>query len=132
MGLALSDPLGVVAQGLPTLRRTNRAEDLKRLRELISSREVRMVVVGNPLHLSGDESPSSRRAAEFAELLRREVRCEVELWDERLTTAEADRVLRAAELSRGKRRKAIDRLAATLLLQSYLDAHRLPQVPAHG
>ena len=132
MGLAVSDLLGVVAQGLPTLRRTNRKEDLGRLSEIVASQEVVRVVIGNPLHLSGDASPSSARAAAFAEILRRELNCPVELWDERLTTAEADRVLRAAELSRGKRRKAIDRLAATLLLQSYLDAHRLPQVPAHG
>lgn len=132
MGLALSDPLGITAQGLPTLRRTNRREDLDRLRALVSSRDVIQVVIGNPVHLSGQASASSARAAAFAELLRRELGCQVELWDERLTTAEADRVLRSAELSRGKRRKAIDRLAATLLLQSYLDAHRSPQVPAHG
>ena len=132
MGLALSDPLGVTAQGLPTLRRKNRAEDLRRLRELVTSHEVRLIVVGNPLHLSGDASASSTRAAGFAELLRRELGCAVELWDERLTTVEADRVLRAADLSRAKRQKAVDRLAATLLLQSYLDAHRSSQVPAHG
>ena len=132
MGLAVSDPLGLVAQGLPTLRRTNRREDLERVCELVSRQEVVLVVVGNPVHLSGDASASSARSEAFAELLRRELACPVELWDERLTTAEAERVLRAAELSRGKRRKAIDRLAATLLLQSYLDAHRSPSVPAHG
>lgn len=132
IGLALSDPLGVVAQGLPTLRRKNREEDLRRLNELITTHEVRLVVVGNPLHLSGDASASSQRATQFAELLRRKLGCAVELWDERLTTVEADRILRAAEVSRPKRKKAIDRLAATLLLQSYLDAHRTPQVPAHG
>lgn len=132
MGLAVSDPLGVVAQGLPTLRRTNRREDLERVCALVSRQEVVLVIVGNPVHLSGDASASSVRSEAFAELLRRELECPVELWDERLTTAEAERVLRAAELSRGKRRKAIDRLAATLLLQSYLDAHRSPPVPAHG
>lgn len=132
MGLAVSDPLGIVAQGLPTLRRTNRAEDLRRLRELVASHEVCLIVVGNPLHLSGDPSVSSERSADFAALLARELNCAIELWDERLTTAEADRVLRAAEVGRHKRRQAIDRLAATLLLQSYLDAHRSPQVPVHG
>lgn len=132
MGLALSDPLGVTAQGLPTLRRKNRAEDLRRLRELVTSHDICRIVVGNPLHLSGDAGASSARAAEFAQRLRRELHCEVELWDERLTTVEADRVLRAAELSRAKRQKAVDRLAATLLLQSYLDARRSSQVPTHG
>jgi putative Holliday junction resolvase len=121
MGLAVSDTLGITAQGLPTLSRTRLDEDLRKIQELTEEYSTELVVVGNPLGHGGGETSMSRAAAEFAGKLRKRVNCPVDLWDERLTSVEANRALRATGLSLGKRRQAVDRVAATLLLQSYLD-----------
>ena len=121
VGLAVSDPLGMTAQGLPTLQRTRLADDLARLHSLVEEYSVELVLVGNPIGHSGAETAMSQRVAEFAEKLRRRLPCPVELRDERLTSVEANRTLREAGLSIGKRQRAVDRVAAVLLLQSYLD-----------
>ncbi|MGH9342312.1 MAG: Holliday junction resolvase RuvX [Terriglobia bacterium] len=121
LGVAVSDPLGVVALGLPTVERTNLAADLARIGELISEYRVSELVVGRPLSKSGEENDMSRRAADFASKLRERLGCPVKLWDERLTSAEANRMLRGAGLGIEKRRRAVDRWAATLSLQIYLD-----------
>ena len=121
MGLAVSDALGMTAQGLPTLERTRLADDLERLYSLVEEYSVGLVLVGNPIGHGGGETAMSKRAAEFAEKLRRRLPCPVELRDERLTSVEANRTLRESGLSIGKRQRAVDRVAAVLLLQSYLD-----------
>jgi putative Holliday junction resolvase len=121
MGLAVSDALGITAQGLPTLERTRLADDLERLRALVDEYSVERVLVGNPLGHRGGETGMSQRVAEFAEKLRQRLPCPVDLWDERLTSAEANRALRESGISIGKRQRAVDRVAAVLLLQSYLD-----------
>ncbi len=121
MGLAVSDGLGITAQGLSTLQRTRLDDDLKKIRQLTEEYATERVLVGNPLGHGGGETAMSRKAAEFAEKLRRRVACPVQLWDERLTSVEANRALRETGLTLGKRQKAVDRVAATLLLQSYLD-----------
>ena len=121
MGLAVSDALGMTAQGLPTLERTRIADDLERLRLLVEEYSVGKVLVGNPISHSGGETSMSQLASEFAEKLRKRVACPVEMHDERMTSIVANRTLREAGLSIGKRQRAVDRLAAVLLLQSYLD-----------
>ncbi len=121
MGLAVSDALGMTAQGLPTLERTRIADDLARLGSLVEEYSVELVLVGNPVGLSGGGTAMSQRVSEFVEKLRRRLPCPVELRDERLTSVEANRTLREAGLSIGKRQRAVDRVAAVLLLQSYLD-----------
>ena len=121
IGLAVSDALGITAQGLPTLERTNLADALQHIQQLAEEYSVELVLVGNPLSHHGTETTMSGHAASFAEKLRRRVACAVELADERLTSAEAGRVLRESGVSIEKRRGARDRMAATLLLQSYLD-----------
>jgi putative Holliday junction resolvase len=121
MGLAVSDALGMTAQGLPTLERTRLADDLERLRLLVEEYSVGRVLVGNPIGHSGAETAMSHKVAEFVDKLRRRLPCPVELRDERLTSVEANRTMREAGLSIGKRQRAVDRVAAVLLLQSYLD-----------
>src|SRR5207253_3440788 len=123
MGLAVSDALGITAQGLPTLERTRIADDVGRIRELIEEYSVARVVLGNPVGHSGNPTAMSGRVAEFAEKLRRRLGCPVELWDERLTSVEAGRMLRQSGMGTLKRKRAVDRVAATLLLQAYLDYH---------
>lgn len=121
IGLAVSDPLGLTAQGLPTLRRTNQRADLARLRELVEALGVSRVVVGHPLHLKGFASTRAREAERFADWLRAELEVPVDLFDERLTTMEAERHLRVLGRSAAQRKEEADRVAATLLLQAYLD-----------
>ncbi len=121
MGLAVSDALGITAQGLSTLERTRIADDLEQLRSIVEEYSVERVLIGNPIGHSGAETGMSQRVAEFAEKLRRRLSCPVELRDERLTTLEANRTLREAGMSIRKRQRAVDRLAAVLLLQGYLD-----------
>ena len=121
MGVAVSDALGITAQGLATLQRSRLEDDLQKIRELTEEYSTERVIVGNPRGHGGGETTMSRHAAEFAEKLRRRVNCPVDLWDERLTSVEANRALRETGLSLAKRQRAVDRVAATLLLQSYLD-----------
>ncbi len=121
LGLALSDALGITAQGLPTRERTRIDDDLEHILALVNDHAVGRVIVGNPIGHRGEETSMSRQVGAFVEKLRRRLNCPVELWDERLTTAEAQRMLRESGMGIEKRRRARDRVAATLLLSSYLD-----------
>ncbi|MGH9518675.1 MAG: Holliday junction resolvase RuvX [Terriglobales bacterium] len=122
IGVACSDGLGVTAQGLPTLERTNRQQDLAALAELGRARGAGLWLLGLPRHMSGSEGRQAESVRRWGEALGRHTRLPVTYWDERLTTVEASRVLDAAHASRASRRQAIDRLAAVILLQSFLDA----------
>ena len=126
MGLAVSDPLGITAQGLDTLERKNKRSDFARLERTLRQYEVREIVVGYPLRMSGEAGTQSEKVAEFAKALRQEFELPVHLWDERLTSAEANRVLREADISVRKRAAAVDRMAAVLILQSFLEARSMP------
>ena len=125
MGLAVSDPLGITAQGLESLECTGAEKDLEKLSRLAAKYEVHHIIVGHPIHLQGGPTAMSGRVERFADDLRRCISCRVELWDERLTTAQAEASLRATGAGRSKRRQVVDRVAATLLLQSYLDRQSL-------
>jgi putative Holliday junction resolvase len=120
IGLALSDPLGLTAQGLPTLQRVNIRTDLAELDRLADEHDVRLILLGHPLHMSGRESRQSQYTREFAERLVERTGREVRLWDERLTTVEAQRVLKSSGISIAKRARAVDKLAAQILLESFL------------
>jgi len=122
IGLAVSDELGVTAQGLETLQRTNVREDLARLAQLIAEKNVSLILMGNPLHMSGKEGRQAQYTHEFAERLHGASGVPVQYWDERLTTVQAERVLRESGISIAKRALAVDRLAAVILLESYLDS----------
>ena len=122
IGLAVSDELGLTAQGLETLARTNIREDLARISQLASQKGVSLILIGNPLHMSGREGRQAGYARDFGDRLHAASGIPVELWDERLTTVAAQRVLRESGISIEKRAKAVDRLAAVILLESYLDS----------
>ncbi|HTT62061.1 MAG TPA: Holliday junction resolvase RuvX [Bryobacteraceae bacterium] len=122
IGMAISDPLGITAQGLPNLERTNKREDLAEVVRQVEEHEIALILIGNPLHMSGAEGRQSAWVREFADALTERAGCPVRLWDERLTTVEASRVLRSSGISIEKRARAIDRLSAVILLQSYLDS----------
>lgn len=122
IGLAVSDPLGITAQGLETLQRSRIREDLDRLAEMCERMQVQMLLIGRPLHMSGDESRQGAYTREFADRLAARTNLPVKHLDERLTTVQAERVLRESGISIEKRARAVDRLSAVLLLQSYLDS----------
>jgi putative Holliday junction resolvase len=122
IGLALSDPLRITAQGLPNLERTNKRADLEALGELVREHGVGLILLGNPINMRGVEGRQSGWVREFAGAIESRLGVPVRLWDERLTSVEAGRVLRQSGISIGKRAAAVDRLSAVILLQSYLDS----------
>ncbi len=129
MGLALSDPFGVTAKGLPTAERRNKRQDLNYLEVVTRRHGVSRVLVGNPLNLDGSVGSRSAQARAFAEELARRLNIAVELWDERLTSVEAHQILTETGADLRDRRGAVDRVAAAVLLQSFLDARRV-EMPA--
>jgi putative Holliday junction resolvase len=121
IGLALSDPSGVIASPLSVLTRRSAAEDMAALRTLVAEHEVERVVIGLPRLMDGRLDQAAAAAQEFGTQLARATGRPVEYWDERLTTVAAERYLVAQGKRRRQRRAEIDRMAAALLLQSYLD-----------
>lgn len=122
IGLAISDELGITAQGLETLERRGRREDIEILRRLAAERGVTRFLLGEPLHMSGETSRQSAYTHEFADELNRKTGLPVEFRDERWTSREAERTIRGAGVANSARKSTIDRLSAVLLLQSYLDS----------
>jgi putative Holliday junction resolvase len=123
IGVALTDETGAVAMPLLTIQRTNRKADLEAIRGLVVQHGVAVVVVGVPWPLTGGESPQADKALNFARRLGRRLEgVDVVTWDERLTTVEAERALLEGNVSRAERRKVVDQLAATLILNAYLEA----------
>jgi putative holliday junction resolvase len=121
MGFAVSDELGVTAQGLPTYRRSNKKNDFDHLRRLIRQYGISEIVMGLPLRMSGEEGIQAEKVHAFADELRARFKLPVHLFDERLTSVEANRVLRETEMSVKRRAEVVDQLAAGLILQSFLE-----------
>ncbi len=122
IGVAISDGLGITAQGLETIRRQNKGKDFEALGRLIARHRVAGIVVGYPLRMSGVAGTQAEKMARFAEELRQRFQLPVHLWDERLTSAQANRLLRETDMSIQRRAEVVDRLAAVLILQSWLDS----------
>ncbi len=120
LGLAVSDELGIAAHGLETLRRKNIAFDLDALAAVIRERSISTVIVGRPINMDGSPSRSSNLADRFARRLAKHAGTQVHMWDERLTSWEAQQLIGPRSRDRG----ATDRMAAVLLLESYLAARR--------
>jgi putative Holliday junction resolvase len=129
IGLAISDELGITAQGLETVERRGRRDDIEDLRKLVALRGVTRILVGDPLHMSGDSSRQGDYTREFASELERKTGLPVEFRDERWTSREAERTLRGSGVANGKRKATIDKLSAVILLQSYLDSPRMESHP---
>lgn len=121
IGMAVSDLLGITAQGLTTMRRQNKRLDFGQLQKVILDYNVTEIVVGYPLRMSGAEGIQSDKMKLFAEELHKKFKMPVHLCDERLTSAQANRVLRDSEMSIKRRGEVVDRLAAVLILQSWMD-----------
>lgn len=124
IGLALSDPLGFTAQGLETVLRQNKAQVLKDLKTLCQERQVSEVVIGLPINMDGTIGPKAKEILELVPKMEKEFAVPVKTWDERLTSRQAGRLMIDEGLSRQKQRAQSDRLAATLILQGYLESKR--------
>ena len=122
IGVAVSDELGITAQGLDTIIRRNRREDLAIISRLAEEKGAGLFLVGNPVNMNGSEGRQAEWVRQFADGLAERSGLPVKLWDERLTSVEAGRVLRGSGASIEKRARAVDRLSAVILLQSYLDS----------
>ena len=123
IGVAISDALGLTAQGVTTVARQSWAADLAALGELARAHQVALLVVGLPLNMNGTSGPRAELSRAFADRASQALGLPHALWDERLSTAEVQRVLLAADVSRKKRKQVVDMLAAQVILQGYLQAH---------
>lgn len=122
IGVAASDELGMMAHGITTIRRTKIENDLDSLKNIINEKNIKRIVVGLPKNMNNTIGPRGQISIDFAELLKeRFPELEIEMWDERLTTVAATRVLLEADMSRKKRKTVIDKVAAVFILQNYLD-----------
>ena len=121
IGVALSDESATLASGLRTIRRAGLKKDLRELAELARGREVGTVVVGLPRSLDGSEGPQARKVRAFVEALKTAVNVPVVTWDERFTTVAAEHALIEGGVSRARRKELVDKVAAVLILQNYLD-----------
>ncbi len=124
IGLSISDETSILASGLGILERKSLTEDLAYLQRLVAESHIEKIVIGSPLNMNGSSGPKAQEALAFKAELEQVLRIPIELFDERLTTAEAERVLIEAGMTRKKRRGLVDQQAAVLILQGYLDRQR--------
>lgn len=122
IGVAVSDAFGWTAQGLETVQKRRDGGELTRIAEIVKEHEVTEIVVGLPKNMNNTIGPRGEISMAFAEQLQQKLNLPVHLWDERLTTVSAERTLLEADVSRKKRKLVIDKMAATLILQNYLDS----------
>jgi putative holliday junction resolvase len=122
IGVAISDELLLTAQGRPTLRRKNLKSDLEILRRLAMENDVQRIVIGQPLHMDGTPSTQSDRVARFSEELHKVLGLPIVFWDERLTSFEAEQHLEQMGMKWRQRREHVDKVAAMIILQNYLDS----------
>jgi len=121
IGIAISDELGFTAQGLETLISKDAVTDIDYIDKIVRNYGVTEIVVGIPYNMNGTEGPQAKKIREFMDRMSLKINVPLKEWDERLSTTAAERILLEADLSRAKRRKVVDKLAAVLILQGYLD-----------
>ncbi|GLC28595.1 Holliday junction resolvase RuvX [Clostridium omnivorum] len=122
IGVAVCDPLGFTAQGITTIKRVGKNKDLEEINKICKEYSVESIVVGLPKNMNGTIGPSGEKILKFCELIKEYTNLEIRMWDERLTTVAAHRAMLEADLSRAKRKKIVDKIAATYILQGYLDS----------
>lgn len=125
IGVAVSDPLGILAQGVTTIMRSSKVEDVKALKRIIDEYKVEKLIVGLPKNMNNSMGFQATRTLNYAEYLKEALDMEIEFVDERLTTASATRALMEGGVRRENRKKHVDKLAAVLILQTYLDQQSL-------
>ena len=124
IGVAVSDLMGLTAQGVKTIKRVGKKKDIEALKEIIKERQVNKIVSGLPKNMNGTLGPQGEKVIKFCELLEEETGIKIEYWDERLSTVAAERTLIQGNVRRENRKGVIDMVAAVLILQGYLDRQR--------
>ncbi|OBR94825.1 MULTISPECIES: Holliday junction resolvase RuvX [Clostridium] len=122
IGVALSDPLGITAQGITTVRRKNQEKDIEELKSICEKYGVELIVSGLPKNMNGTLGPQSEKVLSFCKIIEQSIEVPIKMWDERLTTVAAHRAMIEGDLSRAKRKKIVDKMAAIYILQGYLDS----------
>ena len=122
IGVAVSDPMKIIAQGLDSIKRVGPKTDVETIKRLVDQYEAEELVVGLPKTLAGEIGIQAQKVLDFTELIRAAVEIPIIMWDERMTTVAATRSLIEADMSRKKRKKVVDKVAAILILQGYLDS----------
>ena len=121
IGVAVSDLMGLTAQGVKTIKRVGKKKDIEALKEIIKERQVNKIVSGLPKNMNGTLGPQGEKVIKFCELLEEETGIKIEYWDERLSTVAAERTLIQGNVRRENRKGVIDMVAAVIILQGYLD-----------
>jgi len=122
IGIAISDPLGYTAQGITTIRRKSEAMDMEELKRICKEYSVDTIVSGLPKNMNNTIGPQGEKVIKLCEVIKQNIDIPIIMWDERLTTVAANRAMLEADLSRAKRKKIVDKVAATYILQGYLDS----------
>lgn len=124
IGVSVSDLMGLTAQPITTIKRVSKKKDIESLKEIIKEKQVIKIVSGLPKNMNGTLGPQGEKVLSFCEFLKEETKIEIEFFDERLSTVQAERSLLEGDISRQKRKKVIDMLAAVIILQGYLDRQK--------
>ena len=124
IGVAVSDLMGLTAQGVTTIKRVGKKKDIEAIKQIISEKQVNKIVSGLPKNMNGTVGPQGEKVQKFCELLKEETNLPIEFWDERLSTVAAERSLIEGNVRRENRKKVIDMLAAVIILQGYVDLKR--------
>ena len=124
IGVAVSDIMGLTAQGVTTIKRVGKKKDIEEIKKIIAERQVNKIVSGLPKNMNGTVGAQGEKVQKFCELLKAETNLPIEFWDERLSTVAAERSLIEGNVRREDRKKVIDMLAAVIILQGYLDLQR--------
>ena len=125
IGVAVSDLMGLTAQGVTTIKRVGKKKDIEAIKQIIAEKQVNKIVSGLPKNMNGTVGPQGEKVQKFCELLKEETNLPIEFWDERLSTVAAERSLIEGNVRRENRKKVIDMLAAVIILQGYLDSKRI-------
>ena len=124
IGVSVSDLMGLTSQPVTTIKRVTKKKDIESLKEIIKEKQVIKIVSGLPKNMNGTLGPQGEKVLSFCEFLKEETKIEIEFFDERLSTVQAERSLLEGDISRQKRKKVIDMLAAVIILQGYLDRQK--------
>ena len=122
IGVAVSDPLGFTAQGIKTIQRKGKKTDIVELKQICLEYEVDTILVGLPKNMNGTIGPQGEKVIRLSEFIKENIDLPIKFWDERLTSVAAEKAMLEADLSRAKRKKIVDKMAATYILQGYLDS----------
>lgn len=124
IGVSVSDLLGITAQGITTIKRKSKKQDVEELKKIIDEYDVKKIVSGLPINMNGSFGPRAQKVQNLCEFISLETGLEVDFWDERLSTMEVENMLIQGDVSRKKRKKVIDKLSAVIILQGYMDSHK--------